>query len=140
MFTQTHYAVSLLGLTIASSATATASPATIDLGDYFPVGKREVKFCVAIVTNSTITAAANVTILEGDSTASANSTSTSLSSVKAQDGSSLTWTSTADTSVSFETHGFLTKRYLTVRYNAGQATTGSAIGIAVFAILPRREN
>jgi hypothetical protein len=131
--TRKTYTIPIAYANIASSATSTVSQVAVDLANYFPVGKREIKFVIAVTTDSTITAAANVTILEGASTASANSTSTVFTNVTAYDGSTLTYTSTADTSTAFEAYGMVTKRYLMVRYNAAQATSGSKIGIVVCA-------
>jgi hypothetical protein len=118
---------------ILSSATSTVSLASVDLGPYFNVGKREVKFVVALTSLSTLTTYANVTILEGTAASTASSTSSLFTTVLGADGSSATWTSTADTNALFEWHGVVTKRYLTVRYN-GTTSTGSTWGVMVCAL------
>lgn len=123
--------VTLLKVAIASSATSTAGGSAVDLADYFPVGKREVKFVISSLLASTTTGfAANVTIQECTSTATADFTN-----VLAYDGSTLTRTlpSTDATQEVLELHGLVSKRYVRALYNSGQATTGNTITIAVLA-------
>lgn len=120
----------MLSVTVAASATATAAGSAVDLADYFPVGKREVKFVIASLLASTTTGfVANVTIQEGDST-----TTTTWTNVLAYDGSTLTITNTDATHYWAEKNGIVTKRYVRALYNAGQATTGNTITIAVAAL------
>jgi hypothetical protein len=86
--------VSLLSVAIASSATSTSAGSAIDLANYFPVGKREVKFVIASVQAPTTSTGfvANVTIQESDST-----TTTAFTNVLAYDGSTLTVSNTDGT-------------------------------------------
>lgn len=122
--------VSLLSATVAASATATAAGSAIDLADYFPVGKREVKFIVASLLATTSTGfVANVTIQECDSTATA-----SFTNVLAYDASTLTITNVDATHYWGQLHGLVTKRYVRALYNMGQATTGNTITLAVAAL------
>ena len=122
--------VSLLNTAIAASATATVGGTAIDLADYFPVGKREIKFVVASVQAPTTSTGfvANVTIQECDSTATA-----SFTNVVTYTGSTVTITNTDGVSHVTEFHGIVTKRYVRALYNAGQATTGSNFALSVVA-------
>ena len=119
--------------TILSSSTSTASIAAVDLGPYFSVGKREVKFCVALVSDSTLTTTATVTLLQGSSASTANSTSSLMSTILGIDGSSGVFLSTADTIYAAEWHGFVTSRYIQARY-IGSTSTGSKWSVVVFAL------
>ena len=118
---------------ILSSSTSTSSIAAVDLGPYFSVGKREVKFVIALTSLSTLTTTAAVTLVQGSSASTANSTSSAMSTILGIDGSSGTFTSTADTSAAFEWHGFVTSRYIQARY-IGSTSTGSTWGVTVFAL------
>lgn len=138
MYTRDLLPVELCSVAIASSVTSTSCTVAVDMAPYFPVGRREVTFMVAILPADSTGTAANVTIRECASTSSAASTSTSPSHVLAYDGSTLTFTSTNDTCVSTFARGFVQYRYLSVEYNAAQATTGSHVAISVMALLPRR--
>lgn len=130
MNSRTLFGVSLLALSIASSATSTSAGSAVDLANYFPVGKREIKFVIASVQSpsSSTGFVANVTIQEGDST-----TTTSFTNVLAYDGSTLTFTNTDGVSNIVERHGIVTKRYIRALYNSGQATSGSNFALAAMA-------
>lgn len=127
----------ILKTVIASSATSTVGGSAVDLKDYFPVGKREIKFTLACMLSATSTGfTANLTIQQCDSTATA-----SFENVLAYDGSTLTKTmpSTDATHEILELHGIITKRYVRVLYNSGQATTGITMPLAVLAFPMVRE-
>jgi hypothetical protein len=122
--------VSLLSVAIASSATSTSAGSAVDLANYFPINKREVKFVIASVQAPTTSTGfvANVTIQESDST-----TTTAFTNVLAYDGSTLTVSNTDGTHLLVERHGIVTKRYVRALYNSGQATSGSNFALAVAA-------
>jgi hypothetical protein len=122
--------VSLLAVSIASSATSTSAGSAVDLANYFPVNKREIKFVIASVQSpsSSTGFVANVTIQECDSTATA-----SFTNVLAYDGSTVTFTNTDGVSALSEKYGVVTKRYVRALYNSGQATSGSNFALAVAA-------
>lgn len=122
--------VSLLNTSIAASATATVGGTAVDLANYFPVGKREIKFVIASVQSPTTSTGfvANVTIQECDSTATA-----SFTNVVTYTGSTVTVTNADGVSGLAEYHGIVTKRYVRALYNAGQATTGSNFALSVAA-------
>lgn len=137
MQTRNTLMVELLKTVIASSATSTVGGAAVDLRNYFPVGKREIKFVLALMLSATSTGfTANMTVQECDSTATA-----SFTNVLAIDGSTLTKTmpSTDATHEILELHGFVTKRYVRILYNSGQATTGVTIPLVALAFPIRRE-
>src|SRR3989304_5353856 len=130
MYSRNTLMVQLLKTVISSSATSTVGGAA-DLADYFPVGKREVKFVLATLLSSTSTGfTANMTVQECDSTATA-----SFTNVLAYDGSTLTKTmpSTDATPEVLELHGMVTKRYLRILYNTGQATSGITVTLNAMA-------
>ena len=134
MNTRSMLALPMVNVIIASSATSTVNAVTIDLANYFPVGKREVKFVVGCVTNSTAETVL-VTLEQSASSASAASTVTSgFSTILDYAGSSAAFTSTAAASTGFEFNGIVTSRYVRAKYNAGQATTGSSLAIVVMAL------
>ena len=131
MYSRNTLMVQLLKTVVSSSATSTVGGAAVDLADYFPVGKREVKFVLATLLSSTSTGfTANMTVQECDSTATA-----SFTNVLAYDGSTLTKTmpSTDATHEVLELHGMVTKRYLRILYNTGQATTGITVTLNAMA-------
>jgi hypothetical protein len=130
MNSRSLFGVSLLALSIASSATSTSAGSAVDLANYFPVGKREVKFVIASVQSpsSSTGFVANVTIQESDST-----TTTAFTNVLAYDGSTLIFTNTDGVSNIVERHGLVTKRYIRALYNSGQATSGSNFALAAMA-------
>lgn len=122
--------VSLLNVSIASSATSTSAGSAVDLANYFPVGKREIKFVVASVHSPTTSTGfvANVTIQECDSTATA-----SFTNVVTYTGSTLTFTNTDGVNLLSEGYGIVTKRYVRALYNSGQATSGSNFALTAAA-------
>lgn len=131
MNARTTRMLEVLKTTIASSATSTVGGTAVDLANYFPVGKREIKFVVAAMLATTSTGfAANITIQECDSTATA-----SFTNVLSYDGSTLTKTlpSTDATHEVLELHGLVTKRYIRALYNSAQATTGDTHALIVLA-------
>ncbi len=122
--------VSMLSVTIASSATSTVGGSAVDLANYFPVGKREVKFVVASLLASTTTGfIANVTIQESTST-----TTSDFTNVVDYAGSTLTVSNTDATHYFAELNGIISKRYVRALYNSGQATSGNTITLAVAAL------
>lgn len=130
MNTQSNYMVQLLATGL--SSTSTSIGATIDLANYFNVGKRELKFVLSHVWASTVAATAEtVTIYceELDSSASAASTvsGTALSTV--------TVTSTAGGSAVVEINALVSKRYIRARAIASAAT--GLFGVAA-CVLPLR--
>lgn len=131
MNTRNTLGVEVLKITIASSVTSTAGSTAVDLANYFPVGKREIKFAVGMLLGTTSTGiAANVTIQECESTATA-----SFTNVLAYDGSTLTATlpSTDATHEILALNGMVNYRYIRATYNAAQATTGNTISLFVLA-------
>lgn len=121
----------LLKTSIGASATATAAGSAVDLADYFPVGKREIKCVIGIILGTTSTGfVANVTLQECDSTATA-----SFTNCTQIDGTTVTKTNSDASHALSEFHAFVTKRYVRALYNAGQATTGNTVGIVV-ALFP----
>ena len=133
MDTRGRIAVPLAYAMVLSSATSTISLAAVDFGPYFNVGKREVKFIISLVSHSTLTTTANVSLYESSSASTANTTSTLCTAILGADGSTGTWSSTADSSTAFEWQGVVTKRYVSAKYN-GATTTGSHWGITVVAL------
>lgn len=122
--------VTLLQTTIASSVTSTASGSAVDLANYFPVGKREVKCVLGVVLGTTTTGfTGSLTLQESDST-----TTTSRTNVVTYTGSTVTLTSGDGAHALTEFHGIITKRYVNVIYNGGQATTGGpSVGFVAMA-------
>lgn len=122
--------VSLLNVSIASSATSTSAGSAVDLANYFPVGKREIKFVVASAMSPTTSTGfvANVTIQECDSTATA-----SFTNVVTTTGSTLIFTNTDGVNLLSEGYGIVTKRYVRALYNSGQATSGSNFALVAAA-------
>lgn len=122
--------VSLLATTIASSATSTSAGSAVDLRNYFPINKREVKFVIGSVQAPTTSTGfiANVTIQECDSTATA-----SFTNVLTYSGTTVTVSNVDGTNYFAEIHGLVTKRYVRALYNSGQATSGSNFALTVAA-------
>lgn len=122
--------VSLVATAIASSATSTVGGTAVDLANYFPVGKREIKFVLSSIQAPTTSTGfvANITVQESTST-----TTTDFTNVLAYDGSTVTKTNTDGVSHTTEFHGIVTKRYIRAIYNTGQATSGSNFAIVVNA-------
>lgn len=124
--------VTLLQTTIASSVTSTAAGAAVDLANYFPVGKREVKVVLGIVLGTTTTAfTANLTLVESNSTSTADFTNALTYS-----GSTVTITNGQGAHALTEFHAVISKRYVAAIYNGGQATTGGPQLGFVAAIFP----
>lgn len=132
MNTRSSLMVTLLQTTIASSVTSTAAGSAVDLANYFPVGKREVK-CVLGVTLGTTTTGftANLTLQQGDST-----TTTTWNNVLTYTGSTVTITSGDGAHALTEFHGIITSRYVRALYNGGQATTGGPALTFVAMVFP----
>lgn len=129
MHTRSVYGLPILYAGMLSSATSTAVPTAYDMGDYFPAGKRSVKFCVGITNGTTsLGGAVTLTLEECASTATA-----SFTTILGPDGSSGTWTSTANASTAFEWHGVVNYRYIRAKY-VGTTSTGDHLGIVVFAL------
>jgi len=129
MNTRSVYGLPILSTGFVSSATSTAVPTAYDMGDYFPVGKRSVKFCIGMIHGTTsLGAAVTLTLEECASTATA-----SFTTIPGPDGSSGTWTSTANSSTSFEWHGVVSYRYIRAKY-VGTTSTGDHVGLVVFAL------
>jgi hypothetical protein len=130
MNSRSLFGVSLLAASIASSATSTSAGSAVDLANYFPVGKREIKFVIASVQSpsSSTGFVANVTIQESDST-----TTTAFTNVLTYSGSTVIFTNTDGVSAITEFHGIVTKRYIRALYNSGQATSGSNFALAAMA-------
>lgn len=132
MNTQMVYAIGAMNDEIAS--TSTTIGATIDLANYFSVGKREVKFIVATNWGSTVAATAEtVTVYfeELDSSASAASTVTGTAL------SGITYTSTAGGEVTTQLNGLVSKRYVRAcAYTSAAAT--SIFGVAAIVLPIRR--
>lgn len=127
MHTRSVLPVNLTKVMLLSSDTSTAVPTAVDLANYFPVGKREVIVNCAFVPSSTSLGIAATVILEqGDSTST-----TGFTSVLAGDGSTLTWTSTANAVASLNTgYGIINSRYVRARY-VGSTSTGGTIAVVV---------
>jgi hypothetical protein len=117
-----------------SSSTSTASITSIDLGPYFNVGKREIKFAVSLVCNSTLTTYGTVTLWQGSSVSTANSTVV-MTAISDAAGTALTLASTATATTSFQTmlQGMVTERYIQARY-IGSTSTGAIWAVTVFAL------
>ena len=120
----------MLATVMSSSATSTSAGSAVDLANYFPVGKREVKFIIASTMSTTSTGfTANVTIQESTST-----TTTDFTNVLAYDGSTVTVSTTDGTNYFSDIHGIIGKRYVRAIYNSGQATSGFTFTLNVAAL------
>lgn len=129
--TENYYAISML--LDETGSTSTSVGATIDLANYFDVGKRETKFILTHVWGSTVAATAETVsiYLEGlDSSASAGSTVTGTGIT----GSTVT--STAGGEAMTELNLLLTQRYVRAKAVASAAT--GFFGVAVTALPHRR--
>jgi hypothetical protein len=128
MNTRSMFGVALVSTAILSSDTSTAVPTAVDLANYFPVGKREVKFIVAVTNPSTtLGAAVTVTLQECASTATA-----SFTNIVDYAGTTATWTSGVNTSTAFEFNGIVTKRYVRAIWTAS-TSTGTTLGVVAMA-------
>jgi hypothetical protein len=131
MFTQNTYTLPLL--LDETGSTSTSVGATVDLANYFDVGKREIKFVLAHVWGSTVAATAEtVTIYceELDSSASAGSTVTGTALT------AVTVTSTAGGEAAVEIEALVTKRYIRAKAVASAAT--GFFGVVALALPHRR--
>ena len=130
MYTRSFVGVSLTNISLLSSDTSTAVPTATDLAPYFPVGKREIKFLVNFIPSSTsLGITATATLQQNTSTST-----TTFTNVIAADGSTVTWTSTANSVPTLtESHALITMRYVRVLYT-GATSTGGTIAIAVNAL------
>jgi len=129
MHTRSSLAVEVVTTSLLSSATSTAVPTAIDLANYFPVGKREVKFLVAFVTSSTALGNAATVILEEATSTSTTAFTTIVDAAGA--GGTYTLAANALSNVA-EANLFVSKRYIRARY-VGTTSTGGTIGIVVTA-------
>jgi hypothetical protein len=131
MNTRSVFPVKITNVNLLSSDTSTAVVTAVDMANYFPVGKREVRFVVAITTSSTTlgNALGGLVIEECASTATA-----SFSQIYSVSGSTATFALAAN-AVSYSTwfDGFVNYRYLRTRYT-GTTSTGGHIGINVIAL------
>lgn len=122
--------VPMVGLHVLSSDTSTAVPTAVDLANYFPVGKREVKFVVGITNSSTsLGATATVTLEECASTSTA-----SFTGIVTSAGATAAYTSTANVSTSFEVNAIVNYRYVRAKV-VGTTSTGGTLGVVV-GVLP----
>lgn len=129
-FTENTYTISMLAANVTSTSTTVG--ATIDLANYFSVGKREIKFIVAPVwTSATAATAETVTVYfeELDSSASAAST------VSGTALSGITTTSAAGGGTVVELNGLVSKRYIRAK---AYASAASNFGVAAAALPLRR--
>lgn len=119
-----------------TAATSTLSDAATDLGPYFNVGRREVKFVVSMF-NSPISSATGVVtlqILQGSSAATANST-VAYTVIPGADGSSATWTiSSGTSSTAFEWVGLVSSRYVQARVSGTSSAVVTTYALTVFAL------
>ena len=130
MNTRSILPVNINKVSLLSSDTSTAVVTAVDLANYFPVGKREIRFLVSMVTSSTSLGNAVTLVLEqGESTST-----TGFTQVYAADGSTATF-SLAANAVSFSTwfDANITQRYVRTRY-VGTTATGGTIAILVNAL------
>lgn len=131
MNTRSILPVNINKVMLLSSDTSTAVVTAVDLANYFPVGKREVRFIVSVVTSSTSlgNALGGLVIEQCDSTSTA-----SFEQVYAVDGSTATFALAAN-AVSYSTwfDAAITKRYVRTRYT-GTTSTGGMIAIVVNAL------
>lgn len=124
--------VTVLQAVIASSVTSTAGGGAVDLANYFPVGKREVKTVLGITLGTTTTAfLATIALQQSDTT-----TTTDFSNVVNPDGSTITLTNGQGAHALTEFHAVITKRYVRATYVGGQATTGGPSLGFMAAIFP----
>lgn len=132
MNTRSTLMVTVLQTVLASSVTSTSEGAAVDLANYFPVGKREVKCVLGVVLGTTTTAfTANLTLQESDST-----TTTTFTNVLTYTGSTVTVTNGQGAHVLTEFNAIIGKRYVRAIYNGGQATTGGPSLGFVAAVFP----
>jgi hypothetical protein len=136
MYTENSYAQLILCEKSTSASGATTGGTAVDMGPYFNVGRREVKFLVGYIANATIADdTVTVTLEECASTATA-----SFTSVLGVDGSTGTWTSTAAASSAFEFNAVLNYRYVRAKYNGASTSSGGSYSVMVAAIPIRRQS
>lgn len=129
MWTRGTLAVSLVSTALLSSDTSTAVPTAVDLANYFPVGKREVKFVVAVTNPSTtLGATATITLQQCASTSTA-----SFTNLVDYAGSTATYTPSANTSGVQEFNVPVTQRYVRAIWT-GTTSTGTTLGIVAIAL------
>lgn len=129
MHTRSSLAVAVVNSMLLSSATSTVVPTAVDLANYFPVGKREVKFLIGFITSSTSLGNAATVILEE----SVSTSTTAFTTIVDAAGAGGTYTLAADAvSNVAEANLFVSKRYIRARY-VGTTSTGGTIGIVVTA-------
>ena len=122
--------VSITKVMLLSSDTSTAVVTAVDFANYFPVGKREVRFVISQITSSTALGNAMTLVLEeSDSTST-----TAFTQVLAGDGSTASFTLAAN-AVSYNSYfdAAITKRYVRTRYT-GTTSTGGLIAVVVNAL------
>jgi hypothetical protein len=130
MFTRSILPVTVNAVMVLSSATSTAVVTAVDLANFFPVNRREVRFVVSVITSSTSLGNALTVLLEEcDSTST-----TAFTQVLAVDGSTASFPLAAN-AVSFSTYfdAAITKRYIRTRY-VGTTSTGGTIALSVVAL------
>ena len=138
MATRSNLGISLCSQLIQSTAaSATTSDAATDFGPYFNVGRREVKFLVSLY-NSPISSATGIitlTLMQGSSASTANSTSTLMATIPGGDGSSATWTISSGTSSTiFEWNGLVSSRYVQARVSGTTSAVVTTYAVTVFAL------
>jgi hypothetical protein len=118
---------------ISTASTSTVSAASVDLGPYFSVGRREIKFLVTMLNSlSSSTGGVIVSIVQSDSTLAANSTVV-LTAIPGYDGSSAVFTSTQAGTYATEWHGLVTSRHVQARVVGTSSTDVSGWAVAVVA-------
>lgn len=131
MYSRSVLPVSVTKAMLLSSATSTAVETAVDLADYFPVGKREVRFVVSVITSSTSlgNALGGLVIEECPTTSTA-----SFTQAYGADGSTATFALAAN-AVSYSTYFdvAVNYRYVRTRYT-GTTSTGGTIAIDVVAL------
>jgi len=128
--------VAMVSTTFATTSTSSASGGAIDLANYFPVGRREVKFVIAAYNQSTQTV--TLDIQQCASTATASFTNCFIAGTT----STAEYTLTAGTTVAgittlFEVNAEVDYRYVRVLWTQTASTdTGKYSGFMA-AVLPR---
>src|SRR5512146_1786759 len=123
-------------IVLSTAATSTVSDAATDFGPYFNVGRREVKFLVEM-TNSPISSATGVitlTLLQGSTAATANST-IAYTTIPGGDRSSGTFTiSSGTSSTAFEWNGLVSSRYVQARVVGTTSDVVTSYSVIVWAL------
>jgi len=135
MYSEDQLILNLLSTTV--SSTSTVANATVDMGPYFNVNRREIAMVYAIQITSTSSETVTITLQGSDSTATANSTAITFTDVT---GSSVTSTALGASLVSYPMTTVqpltLTQRYLRAKA-VGSAST-AVLPISVGVVLIRR--